>query len=103
MNFREYQRRERLLQFIQSRMEGASKIAQKSKEKIGPSLLTYWHFNSKVRAYKDLIQKIEEGKDLDLTKRFDALKEKVNIKMKQRVFQEMMGELEVVGEVANFD
>jgi hypothetical protein len=103
MNFREYQKQERLLEFVRDRLEGATKIAQKAREKAGPAQLTYWHFNAKVNLYKELIEKIKNNDNLELEKKFESLKQKINTHMGQRTFQQLMGEMEVLGEIANFD
>ena len=86
--------------FAESRLKGASKIADNAKEKGGPSMLTYHHFNVKLPYYKDA----SEGKFnfAASVKEFDScvnkLAEKMN-NMEQVEFQKLMGRIEVLGEL----
>ena len=51
--------------FAETRLKGATKIAENAKEKGGFSMLTYYHFNVKLDYYK----KASEGKfDLEKSK-----------------------------------
>jgi len=89
--------------FAEKRMGGAAKISGDAKEKGGPAILTYHHFVVKLPYY----QKAKEGKiDLDqmkteykelLEKLHSATKEGMNIE--QIEFQELVGKIEVLGEL----
>lgn len=87
-------------EFSAKRLKGATKIANDAKEKGGPSMLTYHHFEVKLPYYK----KAEEGKFNFATavKEFDScvntLSEKMD-NMEQIKFQELMGKIEVLGEL----
>jgi len=89
--------------FAETRMGGAKKISENAKEKGGLSLLTYHHFVVKLPYYK----KASEGK---LTK--DAMEKeykkllvqlynstKDGMDIKQIQFQELVGKIEVLGEL----
>jgi hypothetical protein len=86
--------------FAEKRLGGATKIANSAKEKGGPSMLTYHHFNVKLPYYKDAA----EGKFnfAASVKEFDScvnrLSEKMN-NMEQIEFQKLMGRIEVLGEL----
>lgn len=90
-------------EFAQTRHDGAAKIAKNAKEKGGPAMLTYHHFNVKLPYYK----KAAQGKfDVDdakkelkqLTKHLnDAVDGKV--KLEQIEFQKKVGIIEVLGEL----
>ena len=94
---------EAMSQFAEKRGAGAKKIADAAREKGGPSMLTYHHFKVKLPYYN----KVEGGAfDFD-----DMKKEYVrtctelhshmkNIEdMDQTKFQEIVGRLEVMGEL----
>jgi hypothetical protein len=89
--------------FATKRGAGAEKIADSAKEKGGVSLLTYHHFKVKLSYYK----KVADG-----TFDFDSMKKEYvkkcselhshmkNIEeMDQIKFQEIVGEIEVLGEI----
>ena len=90
-------------EFAKTRLAGATKIAEAAKEKGGPAMLTYHHFNPKLPYYK----KAAEGKfDPDKFQKElnDNLKKlnsglSGNISMKQVEFQKVMGIIEVLGEL----
>jgi hypothetical protein len=91
-----------LIDFCKNRKEGAEKIARKSKEKGGLAMLTAWHFFAKLPAYNEAISHIKKN-DIHgfLEGKFNKLKAKVKLqKVSQKQFQELMGKMEVFGEVA---
>jgi hypothetical protein len=89
--------------FAETRMTGAEKIADNAKEKGGLALLTWHHFKVKLPYY----EKALEGKlDLDkarkeyielLDRLYESTKEDMSIE--QIEFQELVGKLEVLGEL----
>jgi hypothetical protein len=84
-------------------MAGASKIAQGAKEKGGDALLTYHHFKVKLPYYKQGVDgdldfaQIESEYRGKLNALYVATKNKMNIG--QIAFQELVGEIEVLGEL----
>jgi Cdc6-like AAA superfamily ATPase len=88
--------------FADKRFAGAKKIACNAHEKGGPALLTYNHFKVKLPYYK----KAAEGK-LDFSKakkEYETLCNELhsfkNIEdMNQTHFQELVGKIEVLGEL----
>lgn len=86
--------------FSDKRLAGATKIAKQAKEKGGPSMLTYHHFNVKLPYYK----KAAEGEFnfAASVKEFDhsvnTLAKKMD-NMEQIEFQKLMGRIEVLGEL----
>lgn len=86
--------------FAEKRMGGAEKIAKSAKEKGGPAMLTYHHFKVKLPYYKDA----SEGNFnyAASVKEFDhcvnTLAKKME-NMEQIEFQELMGRIEVLGEL----
>jgi hypothetical protein len=94
---------ESLEEFSENRLGGASKIAQGAKEKGGDALLTYHHFVVKLPYYKqgvegqlDFVQ-IEAEYKQKLNELYAATKNEMNIG--QIEFQELVGEIEVLGEL----
>lgn len=94
---------ETLEAFSENRLAGASKIAQSAKEKGGDALLTYHHFVVKLPYYKqgvdgdlDFMQ-IENEYKKKLNELYMATKNKMDIE--QIAFQELVGEIEVLGEL----
>ena len=87
-------------EFSEKRLKGATKITDQAKEKGGPSMLTYHHFNVKLPYYKDA----SEGKFnfAASVKEFDScvntLAKKMD-NMEQVEFQKLMGRIEVLGEL----
>jgi hypothetical protein len=88
--------------FAEKRLGGAEKIAKSAKEKGGPSMLTFHHFNVKLPYYK----KAKEGK-FDVDKAKDEYKKYIDelvnasedVDMTQTRFQKLLGLLEVIGEL----
>ncbi|TXG81819.1 MAG: hypothetical protein E6R13_05800 [Spirochaetes bacterium] len=88
--------------FAEKRLGGAEKIVKNAKEKGGPSMLTYHHFNVKLPHYK----KASEGKfDIDLAKKeYKKLVKELsdttdNFNIEQVKFQKLVGLIEVLGEL----
>lgn len=91
----------RLLEFVETRMAGAKKIATQSSRKSGPSRLTAAHFKAKLPVYKKIINMIKKGDDLKQLKGEyrDLLSQlRKNVRQPEK-FQKLTGELEVIGEV----
>lgn len=95
--------RETFEEFSATRLAGAAKIADAAKEKGGDALLTYHHFKVKLPAYKkasdgkfDKELAESEYKDL-LDKLYTSTKKDMNIS--QVDFQELVGKIEVLGEL----
>jgi hypothetical protein len=91
------------MQFAETRMGGAEKIVDNAKEKGGLSMLTWHHFKVKLPYYKkastgklDIEDAKKEYQEL-LEKLYSSTKEDVNIG--QVAFQELLGKLEVLGEL----
>jgi len=89
--------------FAEKRLGGATKISGDAKEKGGPAILTYHHFVVKLPYYQkakegklDLEQMKTEYKDL-LEKLYLATKGDMDIQ--QIDFQELVGKIEVLGEL----
>lgn len=90
-------------EFADKRYDGAEKIAKNAKEKGGLSMLTYHHFKVKLPYYKkasegkfDLNEAKKEYKEL-LEKLYSATKSDMEIE--QTLFQELLGKIEVLGEL----
>ena len=88
--------------FAEKRMGGAEKIAKNAKQKGGPAMLTFHHFDVKLPYYK----KAKEGKfDLEKTKKEykkyidELVQASDNVNMTQTRFQKLLGLLEVMGEL----
>ena len=94
---------ETLKTFSSNRLAGASKIAQGAKEKGGDALLTYHHFKVKLPYYKQGVEgdldfmQIESQYKSKLNTLYKATKNGMNIE--QIAFQEVVGEIEVLGEL----
>ena len=84
-------------EFAEKRFKGAKKIADNAKEKGGPSMLTYHHFQVKLPYYT----KAEKGKmDMEAAKKeFEKTYKKISLSMTQIEFQREVGRLEVLGEL----
>lgn len=89
-------------EFAGKRYDGAKKISDTAKKKGGPALLTYHHFVVKLPYY----EKARDGK-FNILEARKELKEKLQdvcllsgqIRMEQIQFQELVGEVEVLGEL----
>ena len=88
--------------FAGKRLDGATKITNDAKEKGGPALLTYHHFKVKLPYYK----KAKDGQ-LDIeTAKMEFKKLMGHLcgvpdaeSMEQIEFQELVGKIEVLGEL----
>jgi hypothetical protein len=88
---------EKFDEFADKRLQGAEKITNDSKEKGGLSMLTYYHYNAKLPTYE---QASKGGFDLEKAKQeFDLYYSQLSYNMKQVEFQELMGKMEVLGEL----
>jgi hypothetical protein len=85
------------IDFVNNRMNGATKITQNAKEKGGDALLTYHHFVVKLPYY----EKAKNGElDIDAAKKeFIETLGKISLDMDQTTFQTEVGRLEVLGEL----
>jgi hypothetical protein len=95
--------KETLQEFSENRLAGAAKISKAAKEKGGDALLTYHHFHVKLPYYQksvdgelDMDNLKEEYDDL-LTDLYEATRNSMNIT--QVEFQELVGKIEVLGEL----
>ena len=94
---------EELESFADKRREGAGTITDNAKEKGGLSMLTYHHFNVKLPYYDKAANgalNIEEAnKEYAslLTELFNLTK--AGMQIDQKTFQELMGKIEVLGEL----
>jgi len=93
----------KLESFAETRLGGAEKIADNAKEKGGAALLTYHHFEVKLPYYEkaakgelDMDDAKKEYKDL-LEKLYTSTKGDMGIE--QIDFQELLGKMEVLGEL----
>jgi hypothetical protein len=90
-------------EFADTRMGGAEKIVDNAKKKGGLAMLTYHHFKVKLPYYK----KAKEGKMNieDTKKEYKELLEELytstkgDMNIEQIAFQELLGKLEVLGEL----
>ena len=93
----------KLESFAETRLGGAEKIADNAKEKGGVALLTYHHFEVKL-SYYEKAAKGELNMD-DAKKEYEDLLEKLYSKTKDDMgieqidFQELLGKMEVLGEL----
>ena len=89
--------------FSEKRMSGAEKIADSAKQKGGLSTLTYHHFEVKL-PYYEKASKGELNME-DAKEEYDKLIEKLqsstkdDMDIKQIEFQELVGKIEVLGEL----
>ena len=86
--------------FAQKRLEGATKISNDSKEKGGAALLTHHHFVVKLPHYKKAAEGNFKQADaqIELKKYLDEV-HTVSVDMEQIHFQELVGLIEVLGEL----
>lgn len=86
--------------FFVARKKGANKIANEAKAKGGASQLTAWHFAAKSKPYEEAIQAIKDDKPKSFyISQCRSLVNKLKFPMDQQSFQEVMGRLEVWGEI----
>lgn len=89
--------------FSGKRYDGAKKIADAADEKGGPALLTRDHFRVKLPYYRKAKEGSFDPKDAkkeysELCKRLHSKMEDIE-KMKMKDFQELLGRMEVLGEL----
>ena len=89
--------------FAEKRLKGATKIVNNAKEKGGVSMLTYHHFEVKLSYYEkaakgelNMVDAKKEYKEL-LDKLYKSTKGDMDIE--QIAFQELLGKMEVLGEL----
>lgn len=87
-------------EFAQKRLEGATKISNDAKQKGGAALLTYHHFVVKLPYYKKAAAGgfNQEEAQMEMKKYLDELCS-VSSDMEQIHFQELVGLIEVLGEL----
>ena len=90
-------------EFSEHRLDGATTIAHNAEEKGGDALLTYHHFKVKLPYYEQAVNgkfnpKMAEAQYEDL---LDELVEKTGngMNIEQIEFQELVGKIEVLGEL----
>lgn len=85
--------------FSQERLKVAEKIASQAKSKGGFSMLTFYHFNAKLNYYEQA-SKGEFDKE-QLIKEYKSILTKLNSPngLNMKIFQELTGKLEVIGEL----
>jgi SPX domain protein involved in polyphosphate accumulation len=94
---------ETIQEFSKNRLTGATKIAMSAKEKGGDALLTYHHFKVKLPYYekaakgKLAMEKLKKEYDNLLTDLYESTRNSMNIAPIK--FQELVGKIEVVGEL----
>ena len=90
-------------EFAENRLAGATKIAKAAKEKGGDALLTYHHFHVKLPYYQKSVdgelgaEELKMEYDRLLTDLYESTRDSMNIT--QIKFQELVGKIEVVGEL----
>tara|TARA_R110001583_G_scaffold105733_2_gene253723 strand:- start:5786 stop:6202 length:417 start_codon:yes stop_codon:yes gene_type:complete len=89
--------------FAEKRGSGAEKISDSAKEKGGLSLLTYNHFRVKLPYYKKAAEgslNMDDAKK-EYNKHLEKLHSSTNedMNLSQTAFQELMGKIEVLGEL----
>jgi hypothetical protein len=91
---------ESIEKFSSNRLNGASDIADKAEKKGGDALLTYHHFKVKLPYYKKAKEnKMDYKKSkLEFEKLIAELSEK-SLSLPQIKFQELVGKIEVLGEL----
>jgi hypothetical protein len=95
--------KETIQEFAENRLAGATKISKAAKEKGGDALLTYHHFHVKLPYYQKSVdgeldmESLKSEYDDLLTDLYEATRNSMNIS--QVKFQELVGKIEVVGEL----
>jgi arabinogalactan endo-1,4-beta-galactosidase len=86
--------------FASNRLQGASDIAKRAKEKGGDAMLTFHHFDVKLPYYKQVAENkwSEQDWEKKLAEKMQEL-EYVLKSQDQVEFQKVMGEIEVIGEI----
>ncbi len=87
--------------FSSKRLKGATKIVNNTKEKGGPSMLTYHHFVVKLPYYKNASEgnfDVEKSKK-EYKELLDKLCKTDDPSLGQVEFQKLVGKIEVIGEL----
>jgi len=93
---------DKMKSYLDNRKKSAQDAADKAKEKGGDAMPSFYHFDAKVKAYDKCYKIVKKDDRLIVLqeKSSDSLKELKKFKnMSQRVFQKIVGELEVWGEL----
>ena len=86
------------IKFCEDRKKGATKIAHEAQA--NAAQLTYWHFAAKLPEYDECIKAIKAGKPASYFQQQEVkLIHQLSGIRNQRKFQEVMGRVEVYGEV----
>lgn len=106
MSFQDYKsnrEKENITEFLETRKKGAKEITEKAKTKGGFAILTAWHFEAKLPVYDSILKKTKslDNKALkkDLEKEWRNVSASLSLSKTQKQFQELMGKMEVLGEV----
>lgn len=96
--------KQKFIEFDESRLMGATKIADGAKERGGNALLTYNHFVFKLPYYKKAAngwsKEDRESAVKEYSKLLDELySTKDSVKIDQTAFQRLVGKIEVLGEL----
>ena len=96
--------KKKFIEFDESRLAGATTIAENAKEKGGNAMLTYNHFVVKLPYYKKAAKGWSEKDKAAAMKEYSELlvelySTKKNLKIKQLDFQKLVGKIEVLGEL----
>ena len=93
---------EKFDEFLNKRKAGAEKLAASAKAKGGYSILTAIHFAAKEKPYNDCLKwEDKEGKEKHFKEKANEIYKQLSDldSLTQREFQDLMGKLEVYGEV----
>lgn len=99
-SFKEW--RDKDVTLFHKRKDGARKIAEEAKSKGGPSQMTAWHFYAKLPQYEQVFSVFRNSDPVSTVRtKFKSLVAQLSKveNMSQKEFQELMGEIEVWGEV----
>jgi hypothetical protein len=94
---------EKFNNFSEKRFDGAKKISEMAEEKGGPALLTHYHFAVKLPYYKKALEgkmDFEKSKEeyKELCEKLHSMMDKIE-DVNQKIFQELLGKMEVLGEL----
>ena len=91
-----------VIDFVKKRKEGAIAIAERAEAKGGVSKLTAYHFRAKIPIYDEVLTKIQKGGKVEpyLRLKYKVILNKLHtLGMTQKSYQELTGQLEVLGEL----
>jgi hypothetical protein len=91
-------------EFSESRLMGATKIAEGAKERGGNAMLTHHHFIVKLPYYKKAMKGWTKADRDSAVKEYNQLVEELHltrssVKIDQTAFQKLVGKIEVFGEL----